>query len=219
MNTLTLQDFKKSNEKLELFEYTLFKLLEWFKGSKGKEITVQDFNKKYKDNFVTIKIMKLHFFVCAMSVEEKPCLEKTFTGDLLDVFDNFHAMRYGHVELDMYNVITEMKRFNVSFSGSTMTINESLYPTWESLQNSFNERDIKREGYSNYYERVDRAIKRLKVANRRLVKYNKNQLIDISHSWKSWQITYEIAQIRKKDSEKIRTSLIREEKRYFNYIE
>lgn len=100
-------DNKKENQIL-VFEEIVMQIVKWWKDSNpGK-----DFEKD--NNLSTLKVLKLHFFVCAVGTT------KNEPSPLLDMF-NFYAMPYGHVCGDIYqhikNTRGKFSKFTLSNKG------------------------------------------------------------------------------------------------------
>lgn len=128
-------------------------------------------------SFTRLKALKLLFFSAAV---------KNHQGvDLLDLFDNFYALPNGPVESDIYNYITS---------------DELKYYTFKDF--SFNTKlqyceDDLPEGLK---ERVKSAIEALKQKNDKIVTYNAEQLVALSHKWLAWQDAMLIAKALGKGS-------------------
>ena len=118
-----------------------------------------------KENDLSIlKVMKLLFFVSG--VDSK--------NHLFDVFNRFQAWQYGHVEADIYdyyyrngghfkNLILDRKKTNFRNTGI-----------------------IK----SDFSQKISESVNKLKKENIDLISYEAFRLVDISHSYISWDIYY-----------------------------
>jgi hypothetical protein len=91
----------REQKKIEAFEYLLFELVNWFMNKKNIS-NYEDFNKNNDLN--KLKVIKLHFFVTAINSNN---------NNLLEVFNKFCAMPYGHVESDIYNSLGKLNFFTV----------------------------------------------------------------------------------------------------------
>lgn len=91
--------------KIELFEYCVFKLIEWSVQHKNG-FSWGNFANGNND-FSKLKLIKLHFFLCTANIS------------LLEIFDNFYAMPYGHVESNVYDALNngQIERFQISVDG------------------------------------------------------------------------------------------------------
>jgi len=91
---------EKPNSKLEyqvlVFEEIVMQLVQWWRDKNPDK----DFEKD--NDFSILKVLKLHFFVCAVDTK------KDKEAPLLDIFQ-FYAMPYGHVCKDIYDYIKKNK--------------------------------------------------------------------------------------------------------------
>lgn len=170
-------------DKVKAFEYLSHEFISWFKEIKPDE--------KVEDNFCTLKLIKLHFFVCAASSDSKNL-------GLLHGFDNFYALPYGHVESNVYeqinNTVTlKLKRNNIILN--------------EIPQGYFNDLPV---------DILKEAINSLKEKNKDIVLYSPMKLVELSHSWCSWINLYKLARQFNKFSMKIPVQMIQNENKIFN---
>ena len=173
-------------KKLRYFEYTVQKLVEWYNET-GSLLSNQsnDFNK--------LKVLKLHFFVSAISSNENDL-------GLLKIFDKFCAMPYGHVESQVYD----------NLKHSIIQISRNGIENLAELQN-IDFPDVE----ENIKDQINEAISKLKDANPSLINYSPFMLVDLSHAWSSWRTMYRLAKQLGKSSIAIPTHMIqREEKMY-----
>ena len=85
----------ENEQKILYFQYTIKRLLAWYKNMHGTDS---------ENDISTIKALKLLFFVTAVKAS------KNDDNTLVDnVFSNYVAMPYGHVEYDIYS---ELKATN-----------------------------------------------------------------------------------------------------------
>ena len=85
----------KNSKKQQYFEYVVLQLADWWIKSNP--------NKSFEENDLgRLKIYKLLFFISSC---------KTNAGDdgLLNIFNNWVATPYGHVELDIQNIDKYLK--------------------------------------------------------------------------------------------------------------
>lgn len=181
-------------DKLLAFEYVLFKLIEWYR-IKNSLLNLEDFNSN--NNFNKLKVIKLHFFVVAINSEK---------NTLLDVFNKFYAMPYGHVEGEIYNSLGRMNFFEVDNKMLLIKNTDNL---------SINNFSALEETY--IYE-VNESIEELKVKNPNIINYNALDLVELSHTWFSWKSMYSYAQSNHRRSELIPQQLIKEENKNFELI-
>lgn len=174
--------------KIDCFEYSIDKLIKWYQEVNGD-------SDGWKSNFTKLKLIKLNFFLSAVNANE---------GDegLLDIFDNFYAMPYGHVESDIYANIEGLKKYVVT--------NKSV--------------DFVNEGYdyaipSDITDRIDRSIESLKAKNINLINYGAFKLVELSHQWYSWINMFNLARMRGDNSIEIPVNLIKTESKLFELPE
>lgn len=141
-----------------------------------------------KENDLSIlKTMKLLFFVSGADAK----------SHLFDVFDKFQAWQYGHVEADIYNAYSERSG---NFDNFTLDRNSLIF-----------EEGYKPEG-SSLSEKIKENIQILKDKNPDLISYEAFRLVDISHSYLSWDIYYNKLNKRYEDME---TEMLRYEPKYY----
>ncbi len=168
--------FNPPNIKIYYFEYTLNQLLEWYSRKSGQSDT---------NDISILKALKLLFFVSA--VNANPESEET----LLDnVFNEFVAMPFGHVESTVYNKIRESKGRLEYFNIDTHTT--TRISPFDSNKGNLH---IKAE--------IQRSIKLLSEKNPELILYSAFDLVEVSHLWYSWQVNYKKAKSQDLGSYKI----------------
>ena len=85
-----------------LFEYLVFRLDEWKKNIEKRNEKVPAFTK--------LRLQKILFLVCAWNVENT-------NRKLLNIFNQFYALPYGPVEIDIYEAMKNNQTFkHISFS-------------------------------------------------------------------------------------------------------
>ena len=173
-------------DKVAAFEYLLYKLLEW-NGNSSKNNDNNDLS--------ILKVLKLTFFVSAVGTNKDS--KETL---LDDTFNNYVAMPYGHVESDVYSNIKQQKLVNVKIDNKSSM-----------LLNSF---DI-----SSYdpklKKRIDASIDSLMRINYKLIKTTSFDLVDLSHSWYSWQKYFNKAKSTGVYSKPIPTQVIKQEDKIY----
>jgi uncharacterized phage-associated protein len=153
-----------------------------------------DFCKKDSNDLSTLKVLKLIFFVTAVDTHSDS------QDSLLDtVFDNFYAMPYGHVESDVYSIIKESMIEGVSTNNKNTTIFSNMTCTLDKT-------------ISN---KIENSINKLKELNPHLIELTSFDLVELSHSWYSWQYFYSLAQKQGLNSLEIENSVIKEEDKIF----
>lgn len=176
------------------FEYVLYKLVDWYKNASSEKI--MDYSAFNTSNDLSkLKVIKLHFFVAAIDSRN---------NSLLETFNNFYAMPYGHVESDIYNDINNLERFSISNS-ALLIKNDFL----KNLHTSFDSLD-------NYTKKaIDKAIQILGEENKDLITYPALDLVELSHTYFSWKCMYNLARSNNRYSERIPSELIKDEPKFF----
>lgn len=171
--------------KWNTFSYLVAQLVAW---SDEVSLANQRDASSERKSLTKLKLIKLLFFASAVDTNKG-------SNKLLDVFDNFYAMPYGHVESDVYNDIMQKQIFDYSFAMGATT-----------------------SGVVNADEKamVDIAIASLKAKNVNLISYDANQLVVLSHEWYSWKSTYSLARALNKYSMKIPSDVIRKETKFYS---
>ncbi len=174
------------NNKILCFEYILYQLINWYKELRPTDMSLFSFTR--------LKALKLLFFVSAIRKDED--------RDLLDVFNNFHAMQHGPVESDIYNAMIEDKLLHYNFKSRFIEVGQVLEYDFQELGENCN--------------RITNSINLLRERNEKIVTYTASQLVDLSHKWESWQIAIHMANIFDKGSEPMDCGLIRSNRQYYS---
>jgi len=169
--------------KILLFEYAIHRLIEWYKS------VCPNHKDTLPSHFSRLASLKLLFLVSAVKDSENN------NSDLLDVFDNFCAMQYGPVEVDVYTAIVMRETSNYTFGNRTLTIKTET-PNFSQLDNECT-------------RRVDKAIAVIRNINPRLILNTPFQLVEITHKWYAWQSAMDTAEWFGKASEPMSTESIR----------
>lgn len=168
------------------FEYIVNELYKWYNLVTGNTHT-NDLNK--------LKILKLHFFVSAISCSHN---EK----GLLDTFDNFCAMPYGHVESDIYDAMESLDSIRVSRNPLVI--------------NGFSENYFNSVEFQATKNLIDISLKDLKSVNPNIITYTPFELVDLSHLWTSWRSMFNLAKSMNKSSIRIPPEMIQNEEKIFS---
>lgn len=175
------------SQKKVLFEYFVYLVYRWFCEAKGL-----DFQPGIANDLSKLKLIKLHFFACSTS------------DKALGIFNNFHALPFGHVESDVYQVIDRLDYFTITKSSLSIkggvninTLIYSLYPDEKII--------------------IDSIVDELKRLNYCLVTYTAFDLVEISHKWFSWQYSFEQAKRKGNQSTFIDKSLISNELKIYSF--
>lgn len=180
--------------KIETFEYVLFELVNWFMNKKNIS-NYDDFNQNNDLN--KLKVIKLHFFVTAIDSNN---------NNLLEVFDKFFAMPYGHVESDIYNSLGKLNFFTVDVK--KLIINDLKTFDEDCFINV--EKEIKNQ--------IKESIEKLKVTSPNIINYNALDLVELSHTWFSWKSMFSFAQSNNRNSEHIPSNIIKDEIKNFELV-
>ncbi|WP_297097813.1 type II toxin-antitoxin system antitoxin SocA domain-containing protein [uncultured Draconibacterium sp.] len=145
---------------------------------------IEAFGSFENNNLSRLKVFKIHFFVCTVSAKDE-------STNLLEVFNNFYALPFGPVESDVYNSISELKYYRLgkdSLSIKNPFINELDSPETEN--------------------KIKESIRILKELNFDLIGASAFELVNLSHTFDSWQRAYSFAKHLHKNSFKIPDNLI-----------
>lgn len=177
-------------KKIQAFEFVIFKLISWYKNQNS---IIDNSNFNSKNDFNKLKVIKLHFFVSAINSK---------TNSLLNVFDKFYAMPYGHVESDIYNNWNEFQFYKIENKNLTI------------LTSNLSEDDFKNVE-ENLKKEISDSVEDLRKINSNLINYNSLQLVELSHKWFSWESMFSYAKSNNRYSEYIPSNLIKEENKTF----
>lgn len=179
-------------DKIEAFDYMLHLFEEW------------------RDNHETIKgkpfpkltAMKLLFLAAAPKEEGG--------DDLLDIFDNFYAVPYGPVEIDVYNAIQENKlpSYTVNYRHIERKVDELYKPRNTTVWTGREHGDL--------YNRIRDAVNDLREKNEKLVLLNAFELVEITHRWFSWNRAMDFAEFMGQMSAKMSIDSIRDSSKIFD---
>lgn len=149
-----------------LFEYLVFRLVEWGKNIEKKNEKVPTFTK--------LRLQKILFLVCAWNVDNT-------NRKLLDVFNQFYALPYGPVEIDIYDAMKSNQSFqHISFNGNECIYSKLVSSMFTSIS-------------SVYRKWIDEAVDNFIRNDRKYLTMPVFDLVDITHRWTAWKITMEIA--------------------------
>ena len=182
----------KNTYKILAFEYLVYRLIEWY-----KDVTTN--REDVSSHFSRLSVLKLLFLSAAIKDET---IEEVNKKDLLGIFDNFCAMQYGPVEIDVYTAI----------------VNDTL--SFYRLSNKYIEvkRDVNR-AFDNLSDElrkaIDNALNILRIKNANIIRYNASQLVNITHKWQSWQNAMWLANISGNRQSPMATDSIRKDTQYY----
>ncbi|MCH3883488.1 hypothetical protein [Tenacibaculum aquimarinum] len=109
-------------------------------------------------------------------------------------------MPYGHVESDVYSIIKENLIEGVSINNKNTTLSTST--------NYILDKTISKK--------IQDSINKLKHLNPHLIELTSFDLVELSHSWYSWQYYYSLAQKQGLNSLEIENSVIKDEDKIFS---
>ncbi len=177
--------------KIEIFEFIVHKLKDWFM-EKNNIFSLEDFNRK--NDFSVLKLIKLHFLVSTIDSAKDDTLLNEFT---------FFAMPYGPVETTIYSRIKNDPSFN-SFNV-------------DNFRSNFTNSDYL-GGWNNNTLMlfIDSSISKLKDIDDNLINADAGSLVELTHKWNSWKITYSEARKMGSYSKAIDNELIRKDNKYLS---
>lgn len=151
------------NKKL-LFEYLVFLLEQW----------KQEKYPQSMETFTKLKLQKILFLVASVNAEKD-------NHPLLDVFDNFYALPYGPVEIDIYNAMCNNDFKTIRFEGNDCKQNLE--------ENNFIDLD------ENLKKAMRDAVQAIKDKGANYLVTDAFELVEITHKWTSWQIAMQMAEM------------------------
>ncbi len=140
-------------------------------------------------DFSTVKVLKLLFLAVGLASSEED-LKKDVS--LINIFNNFVAMRFGPVESDIYNYI---KRDQLIYC---------ITPTGCIKK----ENAVQSELSDDIKELIESAVADLLNKNSKILSAQPFELVDITHKWSCWQICYEMARNNNQNMSPIPSELI-----------
>lgn len=170
-----VQNLQHSQEKRRLFEYFVVQLEEW----KNKVSTTSR-------PFSKLQLQKLLFLTSANNAtsEHHP---------MLDCFDRFYALKYGPVEMDIYDAMTQDSFEALSFGDRLCEIHSENLVFFDSIP-------------TERKTMIDDAISDLKKRNPKYILKEPFELVDITHGWTAWQIAMLIADMSNSKMERMTTA-------------
>lgn len=151
------------NKKL-LFEYLVYLLEQW----------KEEMHPHSKEAFTKLKLQKILFLVASVNAVED-------NHPLLDVFDNFYALPYGPVEIDIYEAMCNNDFKTIKFEGN--------YCKHSLNDDNFTALDEKRK------KAMSEAVQAIKGKGADYINTDAFELVEITHKWTSWQIAIQMAEM------------------------
>lgn len=171
-----------------IFEYLVFRLNEWKLKLENENVKVPAFTK--------LRLQKILFLVCSWQVTNT-------NMKLLSVFDNFYALPYGPVEMDIYEAMKNDSFQHICFEGN-ICICDSLMSTMFA-------------GVSNEHKLyVDETIKHFMDNHFKYLAMPVFDLVELTHRWSVWQIAMQYAKLLGHNKARITASDIIESKKSYD---
>lgn len=158
------RSIKRLDNKKLLFEYLVY-LLEQWKLEKHPNKT---------EAFTKLKLQKILFLVASVKATNE-------VHTLLDVFNNFYALPYGPVEIDIYEAMNNASFNNIRFIGNNCkhSLTDQYFSCLDpTLMKAMNE-----------------AIQAIKELGVDYITAPPFDLVDITHKWTSWQVAMQVAEM------------------------
>jgi hypothetical protein len=154
---------EKQSSKNILFEYIVHKLVVCLKAKHEEQGTL----------LTKLRLQKILFLVASVNAIPEEL-------GLLQIFNNFHALRYGPVEMDIYNAMKQNCFKQIKFEGNHCVELDFLDDTRLSLQDR---------------EQVDTAFDILGDKIYTYLTMPVFDLVDLTHQWTAWQVAISISRI------------------------
>ena len=170
------QVLQHRQEKQHLFEYFVVQLERW------KEMVSTSTGRP----FSKLQLQKLLFLISAYNAT-------TECHPMLDFFFFFYALKYGPVEMDIYDAMAQDSFEALSFGDRFCDIhtdNLAFFDTIPIAQKTM----------------VDNAIGELKERYPKYILKEPFELVDITHGWTAWQIAMLIADMSNSRMERMSTT-------------
>lgn len=147
------------------FEYIVYLLKKWQDEQGIKSSTL----------FTKLRLQKLLFLVSTVDTAEG-------RNGLLDYFDNFYALPYGPVEIDVYASMNKNGFTSISFNGN--------YCKYDRLDDSlFSDID------ETFKALALKSVDMLKDMKRNYLTMPVFDLVAITHQWSAWQNAFGVARM------------------------
>jgi len=182
-----------NTNKILAFEYLVYRLIKWYNNTISSTTTV------IPPNFSRLTILKLLFLTAAVKNENIDDINKK---DLLGLFNNFCAMQYGPVEIDIYTAIVKGYTKYYKFDNNSIKVSQIEEGGFDSLDPSLR-------------DSIDVSISLLSTKNPNIIHYNSTQLVNITHKWQSWQSAMWLANLSGTRQEVMTTESIRKDTPYY----
>lgn len=167
-------------------------------------ITIHHFNDN--NNFTKLKVMKLLFLMVVTDANINN--ERSI---LLDVFNNFVAMKYGPVELDIYNYIGDVNNQQVLNPNPVfIEINANRCFINIDIFNQMDEMD-----HNEQIINMEQVVASMIRDGKNPLSFSPSTLVDVTHNYASWKTVYENAKLNKRLFERMPSFLIANDQIYY----
>ena len=171
------QSFQHRIEKRRLFEYFVVQLDRW----------KTELSTKNSLPFSKLQLQKLLFLISAHEATLQ-------CHPMLDIFDRFYALKYGPVEMDVYEAMSNPGSFvALNFGERFCKIHNENIGFFDTI--SVEQKAI-----------VDNAINSLKNKEPEYILKDPFKLVEITHGWTAWQIAMIMAGMSNSKMERMSTS-------------
>lgn len=171
-----MQILQHRRDKQQLFEYFVVQLDKW-----KKEVSTNS-----DMPFSKLQLHKLLFLVSAQEATLQ-------SHPMLDMFDRFYALKYGPVEMDIYDAMT-LGSFKALYFGERLC--EIHYDKTSFFDSIPNEQKTM----------VDNAINNLRNKDSVYILKDPFELVEITHGWTVWQIAMLMADMSNSKMERMSTT-------------
>ena len=182
----------KDTNKILAFEYLVYRLIEWY-----KEVTPS--TEDMASHFSRLSVLKLLFLTAAIKDNKVDDVNKK---DLLGTFNNFCAMQYGPVEIDVYSAIVNDTLTVYRLSNKSIEVKRIVDKAFDNLSVVIR-------------QSIDNSINILRCKNANIIWYNATKLVNITHKWQSWQNAMWLANISGNRQSPMTTESIRKDMQYY----
>lgn len=156
---------KLDMQKNDLFEYMVYKLVQWYRET----------HEGQNPQLTKLRLQKVLFLLSAVNAT---LAEK----GLLQVFNRFYAYPLGPVEIDIYNAMNKNLFAHIRFEGTECEVEEMSDDMFLHIEEKFR-------------TMVDEAIQSLQKFDRDYLAMPAYDLVEITHNWTAWQVARLLAKI------------------------
>ena len=165
-----------SANKYLLFEYLVYLLVKW-----GKEVRNED-----KLDLSKLRLQKILFFVATIKSEEN-------NHKLLDIFDNFYALPYGPVEIDIYDAMNNNAFSSIKFEGNACVYDSLSDDNFISLS-------------KGNKQMLEESVDLLMGKDFNYLSAPVFKLVEITHKWTVWEVSMKVADLLGAHRERMATT-------------